>query len=186
MSLQNNIGVAHLIIINIMPTSYHFFKPEIRDIIIRSFLPEASILDVGAGEGTYARLLWPEFRNIDAVEIWEPYIIQYQLEKMYRNIFKVNIMDFEFEYYDLIIIGDVLEHLSLEDATKLIDYIYPRCHNFIIAVPYMLPQGEYEGNVYETHLQPDLTPQNVLERYPKMKLLYGNHLYGYYVKDITV
>jgi hypothetical protein len=29
-------------------------------------------------------------------------------------------------------------------------------------------------------LQPDLTPENMLERYPDLELLYGNNFYGYY------
>jgi hypothetical protein len=36
-------------------------------------------------------------------------------------------------------------------------------------------------NVHETHLQPDLTPEIFLERYPMMKLLVGDDKYGYYI-----
>ena len=45
----------------------------------------------------------------------------------------------------------------------------------------MYPQGPYEGNVYETHLQPDITPENFLERYPELKCLFKNDYYGYYI-----
>ena len=51
----------------------------------------------------------------------------------------------------------------------------------LVAVPYEMEQGELEGNVYETHLQPDLTPDIMLERYPNLKLLIGNERYGYYI-----
>ena len=53
----------------------------------------------------------------------------------------------------------------------------------IVAIPYEMEQGIAEDNVYEIHKQPDLTPENVLERYPMLKLLYKNSKYGYYVKD---
>jgi hypothetical protein len=43
-----------------------------------------------------------------------------------------------------------------------------------------MEQSEYEGNTHEIHLQPDLTPENMLERYPDLELLYGNNFYGYY------
>jgi hypothetical protein len=45
-----------------------------------------------------------------------------------------------------------------------------------------MEQGEYEGNTHETHLQPDLTPDLMKERYPDLELIYGNGQYGYYVK----
>ena len=44
-----------------------------------------------------------------------------------------------------------------------------------------MEQGEHEGNVHETHLQPDLTPAVMETRYPELKLLYANQYYGYYV-----
>ena len=52
----------------------------------------------------------------------------------------------------------------------------------IVAIPYELEQGIEENNIYEIHKQADLTPSNVLERYPMLKELYKNELYGYYVK----
>ena len=53
----------------------------------------------------------------------------------------------------------------------------------IIAVPYLLKQDEVDGNIYEIHKQDDLTKKNMLERYPMLKLLHANDIYGYYVKD---
>ena len=46
-----------------------------------------------------------------------------------------------------------------------------------------MEQGICEDNVYEIHLQPDLTPTNMLERYPRLTLLCANDLYGYYGKN---
>ena len=37
------------------------------------------------------------------------------------------------------------------------------------------------GNHYQIHLQPDLTPELMLQRYPSLKLLIGNKRYGYYI-----
>jgi len=51
----------------------------------------------------------------------------------------------------------------------------------MIAVPFLYEQGEWEGNVYETHHQPDLTPAIMQERYPELNLLIGDNAYGYYV-----
>jgi hypothetical protein len=49
------------------------------------------------------------------------------------------------------------------------------------AVPYLFEQGEEYGNIYEKHQQADLTPAIFLERYPMMRLLFGDENYGYYV-----
>jgi hypothetical protein len=51
----------------------------------------------------------------------------------------------------------------------------------LVAIPYTMEQGEHEGNIYETHHQPDLTNEIFLERYPCMKLLYKDDGYGYYI-----
>jgi hypothetical protein len=41
--------------------------------------------------------------------------------------------------------------------------------------------------IHETHYQPDLTPENMLERYPSLELFYSNEWYGYYIsKNIKV
>jgi hypothetical protein len=51
----------------------------------------------------------------------------------------------------------------------------------IVAVPYNYIQGEWGGNIYETHLQPDLTSKNMVEKYPNLNLLYDFQHYGYYI-----
>lgn len=165
-----------------MPYSYPYFKKEVKSWIYKEFDKESKILDVGPGSGTYWSLLHEKFENIDGVEIFAPNIEKFQLKNKYKNIFNCDIKDFKYTYYDLIIFGDVLEHLTIEEAQKVLDYAYTRCWNLIVAVPYMYEQGICEGNIYEIHKQPDLTPENVLERYPKLKLLYGDDIYGYYIK----
>ena len=45
-----------------------------------------------------------------------------------------------------------------------------------------MPQDAIEDNIYEIHKQDDLTKDNVLKRYPRLELLYGNEEYGYYIK----
>lgn len=165
-----------------MSASYPYFKQEVKEWIYNNFNNNSSILDVGPGCGTYWSLLHEKFENIDGVEIFAPNIEKFQLKNKYKNIFNCDIKDFEYNWYDLIIFGDVLEHLEVEEAQKVLDYAYNKCTNLIVAVPYMYEQGVCEDNIYEIHKQPDLTPENVLERYPKLKLLYGDDIYGYYIK----
>ena len=161
--------------------SYKIFKPEVKQWVYDNFENDITILDVGIGCGTYWDLLNGKFKNIDGVEVFKPNIDQLQGKK-YKEIFNVDIKDFKYDYYDLVIFGDILEHLTVEDAKVVLDYAFKHSKNVIVAVPYMYKQDEMYGNKYEKHIQPDLTPMNVLERYPQLKLLYGNNLYGYYVK----
>jgi SAM-dependent methyltransferase len=164
-----------------MPGSYDFYKTDVKKHLIENISTDSKFLDVGPGYGTYGNLLKPEFTNIDAVEIWEKYIDQFNLRSIYANVYVGDILDFDFSNYDYLIIGDVLEHIALQDAQNLVKKICSQNKKCLIAVPYMYPQGSHEGNVYETHLQPDLTPKNFLERYPELTCLFRNDLYGYYI-----
>jgi hypothetical protein len=164
-----------------MPTSFQFFKQEVRDYIVDNVDINKKILDVGAGIGTYSDLLKNYGYYMDCVEIYEPYVVNYQLDKKYNNVFIQSVVGFHFDYYEFIIMGDVLEHLSVEDAQSIIKKIVTSGKQCLVAVPYLMEQGEHEGNAHETHLQPDLTPEVMETRYPELQLLYANQYYGYYV-----
>jgi len=163
-----------------MPYSYGKFKYEVRDKIKSVFNPETEILDVGAGSGVYSDLLWDTHKNLDALEIFPNYIQMFELEKRYRSVIQADINHFNFDGYELLIMGDILEHLTVEDAQKILSKIKSNNQGVMIAVPYLYEQGEEFGNIHETHLQPDLTPEVMLERYPELTLLYGDENYGYY------
>ena len=165
-----------------LASSYGLYKLEIRNWIFANFDENIRILDVGAGRGTYYYLLNDKFKNMDCVEIYEPNIEDHKLRAKYVNVFNENAVNFKYDYYDLIIFGDVLEHMTVKEAQKVLNYAYNRCKNFVVAIPYCLPQDENE-NKYEKHVQDDLTPENVKERYPNLKLLFGNREYGYYIKN---
>lgn len=165
-----------------MATSYPFYKQEVKDWICKSFDRNIKILDVGSGCGTYYNLLHDEFHTIDSVEVFEPNIVNYNLRDKYRVVFNCNITDFKYNYYDLVIFGDVIEHLDVKEAQGVLTYALDHCRDMIVAVPYMYEQDIVENNVYEIHKQPDLTVENVIERYPYLELLYGNDLYGYYIR----
>ena len=164
-----------------MPGSYDFYKEDVKKHLLNELSTDTKFLDVGPGYGTYGNLLKPEFLNVDAVEIWEKYIEQFNLKSIYKNVYVGDILNFDFSNYDYLIIGDVLEHISVDDAKQLVKKINTLNKKCLIAVPYMYPQGSHEGNVYETHLQPDLTHEVFMERYPSMLCLFKNDLYGYYV-----
>ena len=165
-----------------MAGSYPYFKSEVAQYLKDRFPKTAKVLDVGAGCGTYYEYLKDYFEDIEAVEVFKPNIDNFDLVNKYKRVYNQNIVDFKYKFYDIIIFGDILEHLDIEEAQKVLDYAFDRCTEVIVAVPYMYPQGIAEDNIYEIHKQDDLTPENMIERYPKLKLLYGDDGYGYYVK----
>ncbi|WP_367138001.1 class I SAM-dependent methyltransferase [Saccharothrix sp. HUAS TT1] len=114
--------------------------------------------DVGPGAGTYSTLLRPylPFTWFYAVEIWEPYIEAYDLDAKYHQVFVSDVMDFSFDPVgsrDLVILGDVVEHLTENDARELIAYLKERFSNILVSLPIVhSPQGTVFGNPYEAHL----------------------------------
>lgn len=110
-----------------------------------------TILDIGPGSGTYAKLLGPGYRWI-GIEVWEPYIEQFNLNELYDEIINEDLRSYNWPEADCIIFGDVIEHLPKEDAMIAIDLAksYKHC---VISLPVGLwPQGEINGNIFESHV----------------------------------
>lgn len=167
-----------------MATSYATYKREITDYLKSNFDKNARILDVGAGEGTYLPFLQDYFTNIEAVEVFKPNIDNFDLEHRYKKVYNIDILDFEYTYYDIIIFGDIIEHLTVEEAQAVLKYAFDRCKEMIVAVPYLSPQGVEEDNIYEIHKQDDLTDEIMKQRYPYLKNVFKNDKYGYYIKEV--
>lgn len=164
-----------------MPGSYDFFKKEVKKHLLENIEFNSNILDVGPGYGTYGNLLKPEYINVNAIEIWEPYINQFNLRSIYKKVYVGDICDFDFSNFDYLILGDVLEHIETDRAINLVNKINNLNKKCLIAIPYLYHQGEHEGNIFETHHQPDLTHDLFLNRYSNMNCLFKNELYGYYI-----
>lgn len=175
-----------------MPGNWGYLTNDIKAFVENNIPKEASVLDIGCGHGYYPKLLKDHFINkMDGVEIWEQYIKEYELHNLYNNIYNTNILDFKFDYYNFIILGDILEHLSREDAVSLIEYLCARCDEILVVVPYNLPQDVVNNNIYEVHLQPDLSDEVMSKYYPlleivkingkecKIKIEVGTNIYHY-------
>ena len=167
-----------------MPRSTNIFKKETIEFIKNNFSRDTSILDIGAGCGTYSDLLKTEYNNMDGLEVFPPYVDTYGLKEKYNNLFIQDTVTFDFEHYDLVILGDVLEHIPEEDAINYIEKIYPKCDDMIVAIPFNSPQGVHEDNEHEIHRQEHLTNESFLEKYKGFKVFCLRYDYGIYIKDI--
>lgn len=149
-------------------------KPTILKYILENIRKDSKILDVGFGSGVYGKLLRAfYYQNIDGVDVYDKNIHEMGLDKIYDNIFIGNILNFDFDHYDLIIMGDVLEHMELEAAKNLLSSFIEnkKCSTMIISIPYEYEQEELYGNPHEKHLQPEVTAEYMEKHYPYLKLI---------------
>ena len=133
-----------------MPFSSESGKKYIKDIV--SGLPRQKMLDIGCGCGTYAKM-FPD-ANWTGVEIWEPYVEKYGLTDLYHNLYIADARTWEpAAHYDVAFAGDVLEHMTVDEAKHLMDKLKLCADTVVVSIPIgHYPQGEYEGNPYEAHV----------------------------------
>jgi hypothetical protein len=128
----------------------------------------STVLDVGAGRGVYATIMFPYKPNIifDAVEVWEPYIERFNLKNKYRNIYVEDVRNIDNFAYDLVIFGDILEHMPMEDAIKVWNKMAGQAKYALISIPIIhMPQEEIDDNPYEVHEEEDWSTELVLEKF---------------------
>lgn len=161
-----------------MPYSYGQLKEAAREFLLGDLMETDRILDIGPGAGTYARLL-PEIR-MDCLEIYQPYVKRFHLGQFYNKVHIGDARTFDkYDWYTYLILGDVFEHLSSDDARAFLNKNHDK--RMLIAVPYLFEQGAWEGNEHEAHQQPDLTPELMRARYPELHLIFGDDQHGYYI-----
>lgn len=155
---------------------YDWAGHQVRRFIAHAYEPmKTRILDIGAGQGKY-RVILAEYTQMDAVEIFEPYVIRNMLPDLYRTVYIGDAAELlptlpDGTHWDVIILGDVLEHLEYPRAIKLLASLERLCTEYFVIVPYEYPQDEEDGNVHQRHLQDDLTTASMAMGYPMLELL---------------
>lgn len=123
-----------------------------------SRLAVRSALDVGAGAGKFGRLLRTHYPGalLEAIEIDRKHISEYGLESIYDSVRCVpaqSIIETDLDrIWDIVILGDVLEHLRKSDGIDLFHFLVYRSKYLLVIVPRALPQGAWEGHASEAHL----------------------------------
>ena len=161
-------------------SSYQQGKTEVKWLIARLAKKGARGLDVGACDGAYWNLLH-DLIDLDAVEIYEPNIENNDLVHKYGVVYNMDIKDLHYDHYDVVIFGDVIEHMTVEDAQATLAYAQEHADLVIVAVPYQYHQDAIYGNPWERHIQDDLTHDLFMQRYPGFKLQFGYPNYVYYI-----
>ena len=123
----------------------------------------ARVLDVGPGWGTYSKLLRRSNEVWEAVEVHEPYVERFHLRKMYDQVHVEDIRDFKPKgRYDLILMGDILEHLTEQDAVSVLKKLCASTRYCIVSLPLEAEapvtdeaqenSNDYWKNPFEKHL----------------------------------
>lgn len=171
-----------------MPFSSQSGKASIRWVMSKIPAPKTA-LDVGCGSGTYAKM----FPNIEwtGVEVWEPYVEKYSLNSLYKTLFVQDVKAWDSDdHFDVCFLGDVLEHMTAEEAMLLHTKCRRLADTVIISIPIgHYPQDEYEGNPYERHVTDNWTDEKVKENFgnPTWSVIDGEiGVYVYSKHDIRL
>lgn len=135
-----------------MPTS----ASEGKDIALSWYekIRPCTVIDVGAGEGTYAKLMRASHPgHWTAVEVWPPYVDEFALTDLYDEVLVGDVRTMTAFDVDLVIAGDVLEHMTKVQARQVLQRARA-ARNLIVSVPVMhLDQGPVNGNPFEIHVE---------------------------------
>lgn len=129
------------------------------------------ILDVGAGQGTYVQRYRNTFpgSNWTAIEIWPEYLEKFKLDTIYDQVINQDARTLDLDQVgavDLVFAGDVLEHMTKDEAVDLVQRLLSHVKALIISIPIIhMPQGEYMGNPHEAHVKDDWSDQEVKETF---------------------
>lgn len=143
-----------------MPYSSNSGKHYITKVFDR--INPKTVLDVGCGSGTYAKLLKKEGQIWTGVEIHQPYVEKFGLQDLYDQLAITDIRNLLIPKVDAIILGDVLEHMEVEEAQHLLSRCREAAHYTIVSIPLgYYPQDEFEGNPHEKHVTDNWSHEEV-------------------------
>ena len=140
-----------------------------------------SVLDVGCGRGIWAgclksvkpQAIW------HGIEIWRPYVVKYKknLDRLYDKIFVEDAINFNYDRgYDFIIMGDVLEHMTLDNAKKVVKNAINHSKYICASMPLGNdPHPAEHGNPYQEHV----TNYWTLEKMKEMITESGGDVFDY-------
>lgn len=166
-----------------------FFQDWIKH--FATFYKFTKFLDVGCGRGIYATIIrqtmtpewlqhfvnawWGELPTItvDAVEAFVEYVEQFNLSKIYNDIILRDIRQIccDIGPYDVIIMGDVIEHMEKEEAIEVVAALKKKCCFLWAALPMIWEGKEWSVGYNQLPIEWETQP-------------YGKHLHDWTVKEL--
>jgi hypothetical protein len=148
-----------------------------------------SALDVGAGSGTYGKALrdaMPARKPyMIGMEVWHPYIDRFGLPSIYDLVLHRDARSLPLDEWpraDVVILGDVLEHMAEADAVRVWNLARAAARKAVyLSIPIVhYPQGPEEGNPFETHVVDDWSHERVLATFPGITWHWQGTIVGRY------
>jgi len=149
-----------------MPFSHEENIEWVREILLE--ISPKTIIDVGPGAGKYGRIIREclPSSHTTCVEIWAPYVEKFQLAQVYDSIQICDARIYRDWDCDLVILGDVLEHMSQDQALELWRRVSNSARFAMIAIPIVhYPQGSSEGNPFEAHIEDHWSHERVMSTF---------------------
>ncbi len=140
-----------------MPYSSPIFDEKVEEVL--KFLRPRNLLDIGAGAGKYGEIVKKFDKGIKtvALEIEKDYIKKFELKKIYDEVWNIPANElmkpnyYEKEF-DVILMGDVIEHMKKSEGIDLINFLIYRSKWIIIKFPHKYLQNSVEGYNSEAHI----------------------------------
>ena len=104
--------------------------------------------------------------------MWEPYIDKFDLRSKYDIILNQDVRKLDYNTigpFDVAVAGDVLEHMTKEDAVQVVKQILGVSTYLFISIPIIhYPQEPVHGNPYEEHIKDDWSHAEMIETFPQI------------------
>jgi cyclopropane fatty-acyl-phospholipid synthase-like methyltransferase len=129
--------------------------------------------------------------EVTGIEAYYPYVAQYGLEQRYKQVIIADVRYLNWDKislvhgsltFDVAIAGDILEHLTEEEAKEVFDNLRKVSKNVIISLPIIhFEQGAFGGNPFEIHKEEDWTHDRIFKVFGFPKEFYKGEYIGVYL-----
>jgi trans-aconitate methyltransferase len=139
-----------------MPYSAPSFD-EVTKLLIQTLSPQR-VLDIGCGAGKYGEMLRSlvPAAHLTGIESEASYIGRFKLDLIYDDVRLMSATDLiasaAEEFYDLVIIGDCIEHLPKSAGLDLLNFLTYRAAYILVICPEFDVQNAHEGVQAEAHI----------------------------------
>lgn len=138
-----------------MAGSFAVFDAVVQHLVAR--LAPARALDVGTGSGKYGRLLAqhaPACQRV-GIEIEASHVQRFALDSLYQPLHVEDVTTWwrrtPDALFDLVLLGDCLQHLAKSDGIDLLNALVYRCGWLVLLVPEFLVQPALGGVASQAH-----------------------------------